>query len=90
MGFLNSSDDDNNNEQDEGNRLLDQQLKTNQAELEAKKQSLFQTRLDIIKGQGAEDWGKGQKPSGTLIGKQINNGLPNGSTVPFTGSKRVV
>lgn len=38
------------------NMLQEQQINANKAELEAKKQNLFQTRLDIIKGQGAEQW----------------------------------
>jgi hypothetical protein len=51
MGFLNDEPD-----QTEGERLANEQIRTNKAELEAKKQSLFQTRLDIIKGQGKEQW----------------------------------
>jgi hypothetical protein len=35
---------------------IDAQIRTNQAELEAKKQSLYKTRLDIIKGEGAQNW----------------------------------
>lgn len=53
MGFLGG---DNDNGNDRGSQLLDEQLRLNQAELEAKRQNLFQTRLDIIKGQGAESW----------------------------------
>lgn len=51
MGFLGGDNND-----DRGSQLLDEQLSLNKAELEAKRQSLFQTRLDIIKGQGAESW----------------------------------
>lgn len=43
-----------------GNDDLSDQLaaenRQTQAEIERKKQSLFQTRLDIIKGQGAQSW----------------------------------
>lgn len=49
MGFLGG---DNSQAED----LANQQLALNKAELEAKKQNLYQTRLDIIKGQGGEIW----------------------------------
>lgn len=52
MGFLGGDNESN----DEGNALLNEQIQTNRAELEAKRQNLYQTRLDIIKGQGAENW----------------------------------
>jgi hypothetical protein len=51
MGFLGGD-----NEPSRGEELADQQLRQNQAELESKKQNLYQTRLDIIKGQGKEVW----------------------------------
>lgn len=35
---------------------IDQQITQNKAELDAKKQSLYQTRLDIIKGQGTQSF----------------------------------
>jgi hypothetical protein len=36
--------------------LIDQQFKQNQAEIEQKKKSLYQERLDIIKSQGGQVW----------------------------------
>ena len=53
MGFL-SGDDDNQPSQSE--QLLNQQIQQNRAELERKKQDLYKTRLDIIKGQGGQNW----------------------------------
>lgn len=52
MGFLGGDNDPNSGTND----LLDEELKFNKSELEAKKQSLYQTRLDIIKGQGQQVW----------------------------------
>ncbi len=51
MGFLKSD-----NTQQKANNLADEQIQQNAAELEQKKNNLFQTRLDIIKGQGSEVW----------------------------------
>lgn len=51
MGFLGGD-----NEPSRGDELADQQIRANQAELENKRQSLYKTRLDIIKGQGKENW----------------------------------
>lgn len=41
--------------------LIDKQFKQNQAEIEQKKRSLYQQRLDIIKSQGAQEWHTGGK-----------------------------
>lgn len=38
---------------------MDAQIAQNNAELEAKKQQLFKTRLDIIKSSGLPDWESG-------------------------------
>lgn len=51
MGFLGGD-----NEPSRAEEIADEELRANQAELETKKQNLYQTRLDIIKGQGAENW----------------------------------
>jgi len=51
MGFLGGD-----NEQTPGSALADEQIRQNQAELELKKQSLYEQRLGIIKGQGGEQW----------------------------------
>jgi hypothetical protein len=50
MGLFGSDD---NSEADD---LAKQQFEQNQAELERKKQDLYKTRLDIIKGQGGQQW----------------------------------
>ncbi len=36
--------------------LISQQFKQNQAEIEAKKKSLYEERLNIIKSQGGQSW----------------------------------
>ena len=55
MGFF-GGDNDRSNQPSESERLAAQQIQENRAELETKKRSLYQTRLDIIKGQGAPIW----------------------------------
>jgi hypothetical protein len=42
--------------QNNSNELITQQFKQNQAEIEAKKKSLYQERLNIIKSQGGQNW----------------------------------
>jgi hypothetical protein len=41
---------------DDYSQQLDDQNRLQMQEIERKKQSLFQTRLDIIKGQGQQSW----------------------------------
>jgi|HubBroStandDraft_2_1064218.scaffolds.fasta_scaffold469825_2 hypothetical protein len=72
MGFF----DD--NEGNGADALLDQQLRESQAELEAKKQSLYQTRLDIIKGQGGQNWSPNYEPP--------SFGKSSSSQTPFSGA----
>jgi|GEM_PF-5580117 hypothetical protein len=55
MGFF-GGDNDNDDGQSQADQLASEQLSMNKAELEAKKQSLYQTRLDIIKGEGRQVW----------------------------------
>jgi hypothetical protein len=54
MGLFGSDDDQ--PQPSEADQLASEQLQENQAELEYKKNNLYQTRLDIIKGQGAQTW----------------------------------
>ncbi len=63
MGFLHPRKPDEPQQQSQGaisggrgEALVDQQLQQNKAELEGKKQSLFKTRLDILRGQGGQNW----------------------------------
>jgi hypothetical protein len=55
MGFFggggNSGGQDSNSD-----ALITQQFKQNQAEIEAKKKSLYEERLNIIKSQGGQNW----------------------------------
>jgi hypothetical protein len=53
MGFFGG---DNDSQPSQAEQLAEEQLQMNKAELENKKQSLYQTRLDIIKGQGGQTW----------------------------------
>jgi hypothetical protein len=55
MGFFGGGNK-NDDHYDRVVELQEEQIRTNKAELEAKKQNLYQTRLDIIKGQGAQIW----------------------------------
>jgi hypothetical protein len=54
MGFFGGDNDTDG--QSHADMLADEQYQANQTELAAKKQNLYETRLDIIKGQGAEQW----------------------------------
>jgi hypothetical protein len=45
-----------NNEPSQTEELLNQQNEEAKAELEQKKQSLYQTRLDLIKSNGGQSW----------------------------------
>ncbi len=74
MGFFG---DDSDNSPTRGDQLLEEQINQNKAELEAKRQSLFQTRLDIIKGQGGQIW----TPS--VTGASSRGGNANGGQSPF-------
>lgn len=56
---------DDNSQDNRGSQLIEEQINTNKAELEAKRQNLYQTRMDIIKGQGAENWNAGSIAGGS-------------------------
>lgn len=58
MGFFGSGGNSGaqDNKPSATDELIDKQFKQNQAEIEAKKKSLYQQRLDIIKSQGNQDW----------------------------------
>jgi hypothetical protein len=42
--------------QSEADKLVSEQFKQNQMELEEKRKKLYQERLDIIKSQGQQQW----------------------------------
>lgn len=73
MGFFGGGGDPN----EKTNDLLEQQIKENQAELEAKRRHLFEERLDIIKGQGAQTWSPDR-----------NKGTSMGAAAPGAGAMR--
>ncbi len=58
MGFFggggNSGGQD--SEQSTSNELISNQFRKNQAEIEAKKKSLYEERLNIIKSQSGQNW----------------------------------
>jgi hypothetical protein len=66
MGFFGGSDSS------DTDTLINQQLQANQAELESKRQNLYDERLSIIKGQGGEVW----KPSRTGVSGKSAPSLP--------------
>jgi hypothetical protein len=45
-----------NDEPSESERLMQEQYDLNRQELELKKANLYKTKLEIIKGQGGEQW----------------------------------
>lgn len=58
-----------------GNTAAEKQIRDNEIELEAKKKSLFEERLNLIKSQGAETW----QPK--IPTPQPNQTNPNGSVL---------
>ena len=62
MGLFGNSD-----EQDEANKIANEQIQQNQAELESKRANLYSAKLDIIRGQGAENWSP-DRTSGASLG----------------------
>jgi hypothetical protein len=58
MGFFGGNGNSGGQESPRSNsdELISQQFKANQAEIEAKKKSLYTERLNIIKSQGGQDW----------------------------------
>lgn len=74
MGFLGGD-----NEPSTGERLIDEEIANSKAETEAKKQSLYATRLDIIKGQGSEKWAA-DRSSASPTRSNDNKGRPK---LPF-------
>lgn len=71
MGFGTDDSDSTNT----SNAVADQQLRDNQVALDAKKQSLFQTRLDIIKSEGGQQW-TANRSGGAVLTSGMNNGKP--------------
>lgn len=63
MGFFGGDD-----EPSRGEQLAQQQIELTQQELEAKRTKLYQEKLDIIKGQGAQRWAPDR--SGSANGKK--------------------
>jgi hypothetical protein len=45
-----------NSQPSESDMLIEKQFQENQKEIEEKKRSLYQERLDIIKSQGGQQW----------------------------------
>ena len=56
MGFFTEDETSNGSDQ-----LIAQQNRQAEQEIEQKKAALFQTRLDIIKSQGGQNWGNPTK-----------------------------
>jgi len=56
MGIFDGGGDDDTSSQDNANKLMQEQIDQNNAELEQKRQDLVQQRMAIIKSQGAETW----------------------------------
>jgi hypothetical protein len=58
MGFFGGGGNSGGQEspQDNSSELISQQFKQNQAEIEAKKKSLYEERINIIKSQGGQNW----------------------------------
>ncbi len=68
-----STDDDNSkrieDEQRQQQRMLQQQIEQSNAEIEQKRQSVFNERLNIIRSQGALNWSPPATPTNVKPGK---------------------
>jgi len=79
MGFFGGDNEPDNR----ANDLIEKQMMDNQAEIEQKRRSLYQTRLDVIKSQGAQQWssptfGDGQgltKPQGGVVNRLMGHAI---------------
>jgi hypothetical protein len=56
MGLFGGDNDNDNPSQDRANSLLESQINQNKVELEQKRQSLAEQRINIVKSQGAPNW----------------------------------
>lgn len=56
MGLFGDDDNGNSDQAARANRLTEEQINSNKAELEQKRQAMVQTRIDIVRSQGAEKW----------------------------------
>lgn len=72
MGLFGGDDDPNQRTND----LMEQQIRENQAELEAKRQNLYREKLDIIKGQGAQTWQADRNQGADMGGSKPNINWP--------------
>lgn len=56
MGFFGGNGNSGAQQTSQADALMAEQFKQNQAELEQKKKSIYEQRLDIIKSQGQQSW----------------------------------
>lgn len=56
MGLFGGHNKSGSQQQSESDRLIEEQFNQNQAEMERKRKSLYEERLDIIKSQGGQTW----------------------------------
>jgi len=96
MGLFGGGDQPDN----QANELIEEQMRDNEIQIEQKRRSLYQTRLDVIKAQGAQQWttpvtpGEGYKPAGRRAGgfnqEAYNRGMAKGQKAlvrGFTGNQ---
>jgi hypothetical protein len=76
MGLFGGDD-----EPSRGEQLLDEQIHQSQAELESKRQSLYQEKLGIIKGQGGQVWEPTKTGASAKGG--TGGGMPDMGGFPF-------
>lgn len=77
MGLFGGDD-----EPSQAEQMMEQEIRDNKAELEAKRQNLYQEKLDIIKGQGAEQWSPDRTRGAPKTGGQGNIRI-GGFNFPF-------
>jgi hypothetical protein len=56
MGFFGNGGNSGAQGQSESDKLVDEEIKRNAAESQAKKEHIYQERLELIHAQGNQDW----------------------------------
>lgn len=88
MGFFGGDNEPDNR----ANDLIEQQMRENDIEIEQKRRSLVQTRLEVIKAQGSQQWvtppSYGNQGTGNRgMGKRMFDAAKAGFGNPLSGNK---
>jgi hypothetical protein len=99
MGLFSSGDNDS---ADRANALVEQQMAENEIQIEQKRRDLVQTRLQVIKSQGAQNWSGAPTNTGLqpvrskvgmneplgMLGKAVSDAMRGSQAIKdFTGKQ---